>query len=98
MTEPIPTIYRCTECGKLSRSLGGLHAHIEKHRPVWQFWKMGSAGFLVERTEVVIVDDCRRMPYKEFVADGPAESTTSDADSPATISGMLVRGAREIFS
>lgn len=46
VTPPEPlTLYRCTECGKLSVSIGWLHAHIDgKHRgwgpfnllpPIW---------------------------------------------------------------
>lgn len=50
-------LYRCTECGKLSVSVGWLHAHIEKHRPVWKFWQSGDPDFLVERTEVLEVTD-----------------------------------------
>ena len=50
-------IYRCTECGKISVSLGWLHGHIEKHRPIWKFWKVGEPAFLDERTEILSVTD-----------------------------------------
>lgn len=56
-------LYRCTECGKLSTSLGWLHGHIEKHRPIWKFYKSGSPEFLVERTDVITVEDYEVEPY-----------------------------------
>lgn len=30
-------LYRCSECGKTSVSLGWIHAHIEKHRGYTRF-------------------------------------------------------------
>jgi len=57
MSESEIELYRCTECGKLSVSLGWLHGHIEKHRPIWRFWQTGHASFLKKRTEVIKVTD-----------------------------------------
>lgn len=51
-------VYRCTECGKQSVSIGWLHGHIETHRPLWKFWKSGDPEFLNDRTEVLTVTDC----------------------------------------
>ena len=56
-------IYRCTECGKLSVSVGWLHGHIEKHRPLWKFWKIGSTDDLQERTEIITIEE---MDVQEF--------------------------------
>ena len=65
MTEPIK-IYRCTECGYKSTSIGWLHGHIEKHRPIWKFWKSGQPKFLKERTEVIRVTDYETNPLTEI--------------------------------
>jgi len=35
MTDETLTLYRCTECGKLSVSLGYIHGHAEEHNPGW---------------------------------------------------------------
>lgn len=50
-------LYRCTECGKLSVSLGYLHGHAEKHRG-WGPWNLlpaipGDEAALMELTEVL---------------------------------------------
>lgn len=58
-------LYRCTECGKLSVSLGWLHAHIEGHRGyTWlgiqiPFTKTAVANVseLMKRTEVLRVEE-----------------------------------------
>lgn len=57
------TLYRCTVCGKVSLSLGRLHAHIEGHRPLWRFWQVGDSKFLVERTERLEVTEYKSAPY-----------------------------------
>jgi transcription initiation factor TFIIIB Brf1 subunit/transcription initiation factor TFIIB len=50
-------LYRCTECGKLSVSLGYLHGHAEKHRGWGPFGLLpaisGDADALMEYTEVL---------------------------------------------
>lgn len=55
-------IYRCTDCGYVALTLGGLHAHIESHRPFWQFWRVGwDTDYLMERTErhfLKLVEGC----------------------------------------
>jgi hypothetical protein len=64
-------LYRCTECGKLSTSLGWLHGHIEKHRPLWLFWKSGHPDFLCERTEVITVTEYDVERYLKPESDDP---------------------------
>lgn len=50
-------IYRCSECGFLAWTVGGLHAHIESHRRFWNFWRIGwDIDFLSERTEELILE------------------------------------------
>lgn len=50
-------LYRCTECGELSVSLGQLHGHAEKHRGWGPFGLLpaipGDAEALMEYTEVL---------------------------------------------
>jgi len=56
-------IYRCTQCGKLSVSLGWLHGHIEKHQGFGPFnlipdpRKMANPDALNEKTEAIRVTD-----------------------------------------
>lgn len=53
-------LYRCTECGKVSTSLGFLYGHAEKHRGFFGFklpWKWGDFDALMELTEVIEVTD-----------------------------------------
>lgn len=53
-------IYRCTECGKESVSLGWLHAHCEKHRGLFGIqwpWRIGDFEALMEMTEEIRVTD-----------------------------------------
>lgn len=62
MTDETIEIYRCTECGKLSVSVGWLHGHIEKHLG-WGPWNIfppplpGNYEALMEKTEVLEVTD-----------------------------------------
>lgn len=55
------TLYRCTECGKLSVSRGYLHGHIEKHQGFGPFniipdpRKTANPDALDEKTEVLEV-------------------------------------------
>lgn len=47
-------LYRCTECGHLAFTLGGLHGHIEGHRPLRHFWRIGwDVEWLQDRTELL---------------------------------------------
>lgn len=56
-------IYRCTDCGYIALTLGGLHAHIEGHRRVWNFWRIGwDTDYLMERTERLWLDTIDREP------------------------------------
>ena len=65
MTETDIVIYRCTECGKISVSLGWLHGHVEKHRGYTRFGiqlpltktSPGDFGRLMEYTEVLRVEE-----------------------------------------
>jgi len=58
-------LFRCTECGYTTLSLGGLHGHIEGHRGYTRlnigipFTKtaMGNVDELMKRTEVLRVDE-----------------------------------------
>lgn len=67
-------LYRCTECGKLSVSLGWIHGHIEKHRGYFgwlqiPFTKTSPANVpeLMKRTEVIQVTDYRTVDEPEMV-------------------------------
>lgn len=44
-------IYRCTECGKISTSVGYLHGHAEGHRGFLWPWQVASVDALMEYTE-----------------------------------------------
>jgi hypothetical protein len=65
-------LYRCTECGKLSVSLGWLHSHIERHLG-WGPWKMlppplpGNADALMDKTEVIQVTDYELCSEPEHI-------------------------------
>jgi hypothetical protein len=51
-------LYRCTECGNVSDSLGRLHAHAERHRGLFGIqlpWRYGDFDALMEFTEVLEV-------------------------------------------
>lgn len=61
-------VYRCTECGKTSVSLGWLHAHAEKHRGLFGLqlpWRIGDFDALMELTEVLRVDGYERVNLEE---------------------------------
>lgn len=57
-------LYRCKKCGKVSVSIGWLHAHIEKHLGFFGFrlpWNVGNTDDLMELTEIVKVVDVDRL-------------------------------------
>lgn len=62
-------LFRCRECGYTSLSLGGLHAHCEKHRAVGfgpfklivPPWRLGDFDALMDLTDVVRVSDETRI-------------------------------------
>jgi hypothetical protein len=66
-------LFRCTECGYTSLSLGGTHGHIEKHRGYTRFniqipftkTSMANVGRLMEYTEVIAVDETEEVPLDE---------------------------------
>jgi len=57
-------VFRCTECGHSSFSVGALHAHAEQHRDiaidpfglVVPPWRLANVEALWELTEIVAVD------------------------------------------
>lgn len=66
-------IYRCTECGKTSVSLGWLHAHCEQHRGLFGIpfpWLMGDFDALMEMTEVLRVEDYSSVGLDEVTVRG----------------------------
>mgnify|MGYP000058139894 FL=1 len=66
-------VFRCTECGQHSLSLGSLHAHIEGHRGYTRLGIQvpftrtapGRFGELMARTTVLRVDTLSEMPLSE---------------------------------
>ncbi len=61
-------VFRCTECGHVSMSLGSLHAHAEKHRGLFGLqlpWRMGDFDALMEYTEVLRVDETEQVDLQE---------------------------------
>ena len=74
-TEPFEEIvvYRCTECGKTSLSLGYLHAHVEKHRGYTRFniqvpftkTAMANGDELMKRTQVLRVTEVEEIALNE---------------------------------
>jgi len=66
-------LFRCTECGYVSLSLGWLHAHIERHRGYTRvgiqipFTKtaMADVDRLMDRTEVLLVEDTSEVSLDE---------------------------------
>jgi hypothetical protein len=62
-------VFRCTECGYASLSLGGTHAHIEKHRGYTRFniqipftkTSPAKVDELMQRTEVLRVTDTEEI-------------------------------------
>ncbi|WP_222913507.1 hypothetical protein [Natrinema sp. SYSU A 869] len=66
-------LFRCTECGRTSMSLGSIHAHCEKHRGYTRFniqlpfTKTSMADFdaLMEYTEILCVEQAREISLNE---------------------------------
>ncbi len=66
-------LFRCTECGWVSMSLGSLHAHVETHRGYTRFGiqipftktAIANADELMKRTEVVRVQDTEEIALEE---------------------------------
>lgn len=66
-------LFRCTECGQTSMSLGSLHAHCEKHRGYtrWNIQlpltKTSMADFdrLMDYTEVLRVEETSEISLEE---------------------------------
>lgn len=62
-------LFRCTECGQTSMSLGSLHAHIEGHRGYTRLGiqvpftrtSVANANELMKRTEVLRVDETTQI-------------------------------------
>jgi len=62
-------LFRCTECGYTSLSLGGTHGHIESHRGYTRFnlqipftkTSMANVDRLMEYTEIVRVTDTEEI-------------------------------------
>lgn len=66
-------IYRCTECGKTSVSLGWLHGHCERHRGFFGLqlpWRIGDFDALMEYTEVLRVDEYTEVELEEVEVRG----------------------------
>lgn len=66
-------VFRCTECGYASLSLGSLHAHVETHRgytrfniqlPFTKTW-FANVDELMERTEVLRVSATEEIGLEE---------------------------------
>jgi len=64
MSDETVTVYRCTECDKVSASLGHLHAHIDaKHHGFGPFnllanpFKLGDYERCMEKTETLTWTD-----------------------------------------
>lgn len=66
-------LFRCTECGYVSLSLGWLHGHIERHRGYTRFGiqlpltktSPGNVDELMKRTEVLLVEDTSEVSLDE---------------------------------
>jgi len=66
-------LFRCTECGYVSLSLGRLHGHIEGHRGYTRFGiqvpftktAMADVDELMDRTEVLRVEDTSEVTLDE---------------------------------
>jgi len=66
-------LFRCTECGYTSLSLGGTHGHIERHRGYTRFGikipftktAMGNFSELMKRTEVLLVEETSQISLQE---------------------------------
>jgi hypothetical protein len=68
-----PVLFRCTECGYISLSLGGLHGHIESHRGYTRFnipipftkTSPGNVDRLMEYTEILRVEETEEIVLDE---------------------------------
>lgn len=68
-----PVLFRCSDCGRLSMSLGSLHAHVERHRGYTRFGiqlpigKTSPGNFeqLMEMTQVLRVTDVETVRLEE---------------------------------
>jgi len=66
-------VFRCSECGYVSVSLGEVHGHIERHRGYTRFGiqlpftaeSPGDFGALMDRTDVLRVTDAEPVPLSE---------------------------------
>lgn len=66
-------VFRCSECGYASLSLGGLHGHIERHRGYTRFniqvpftrTSMANVPRLMEYTEVLRVSEAQEISIEE---------------------------------
>lgn len=66
-------VFRCTECGHVSLSLGSLHGHCESHRGYTRFniqipftkSSMANVDELMQMTEVLRVDDTTNISLSE---------------------------------
>lgn len=66
-------LFRCTECGYVSLSLGWLHGHIEGHRGYTRFGiqvpftktAMADVDELMDRTKVLRVEDTSEVTLDE---------------------------------
>lgn len=66
-------LFRCTECGYVSLSLGGLHGHVEKHRGYTRFniqlpftkTAMANVDRLMDYTDVLRVDSVSEISLNE---------------------------------
>lgn len=69
-------LFRCTECGYVSLSIGGLHGHVEKHRGYTRFniqvpftkTAMANVDRLMEYTEVLRVEKTSEISLTEVEA------------------------------
>jgi hypothetical protein len=63
-----PVLFRCTECGYRSQSLGSLHAHAEKHRGWFGFqlpWRYGDFDALMELTDILAIEASEPVALQE---------------------------------
>jgi|APHM01.1.fsa_nt_gi hypothetical protein len=63
-------LFRCSECGYLSLSLGQTHAHIETHRGCSRF------NIKLPFTKTAIADTDQLMKYTEIVRVTDTKQTT----------------------
>jgi len=68
-------VFRCTECGYASLSIGSTHGHIEKHRGYTRFniqlpftkTALANVDELMKRTEVLRIDETTEVPLEEVL-------------------------------